>query len=216
MPTAILFILALTAPTVYCGYAAATNDWFWPLTADQKARLAPVTHFFTVAEHAGWWALLLLNIPLGIAAALMWREWNAPLFAGVFIVMFIASLKMMEAWALADNAEDVTRKVLSAFSRDGLLTVPGVLLTLSMAFAYTIIAMYFLTPGPAANFKFSLFFALALSVYLPFGLLQPPHKVWGVPGKFWTGIHNAAIGQWLGGTALVWALFFLRALALAR
>jgi hypothetical protein len=190
----ILFVLG--------GISSQADGWFSPLSAEQKERYAPeVTHFFTCSEHWGWWALFVLNVFLALAVMLAWRQWNLPVFAIVLIVMLIASIYMMHGWAMGDN--DPTKRVLSAFSRNGLLTVPGVLLAVSGGFAYTIAIMFFFTPRTEGQDGFALAFAIALTVYLFIALLQPPKHVWGE-------IHAMARWQTLGGICVVWALFFLR------
>lgn len=184
------------------GISSQADNWFFPLSAAQKARYAPeVTHFFTFREHLGVWALIALNIFLALAVMFAWRQWNLLVFQVVLIVMLIASTYMMHGWAQGDN--DPAKRVLSAFSRDGLLTVPGVLLAVSGGFAYTITLMYFLTPRNASQDLFAFIFAIVLTGYLFVALLDPPKHVWGE-------IHTAALQQTFGASFAVWVLFVLR------
>ena len=197
MWTAVAITVLLSVLIVLGALSARADEWFWPPSEARKEIYAPVTHFFAFVEHWGIWALVGLNIFVALAMTHAYRQWNLLLFFFVFIVMQIVSVYMMKAWADGDDVPG--KRVLSAFSRDGLLTVTGVLLTISMAIVYTVTVMYFLTPG-VADGPFPLFFALALTAYLPFGLLQPPLRVWN-------DIHNAALMQWLSGTGIVWALY---------
>ncbi len=193
-------LLALTILVVLGNTSSNAAGWFWPLNDAQKAKYAPqVTHFFAASEHWGMWALYPLNVLLAGAVMFTWRQWNLPTFQILLIVMLIASIFMMQGWADGDN--DPTKRVLSAFSRDGLLTVPGVLLAISGGFACTITVMYFLTSRTADQDALALVFAIALTIYLFVGLLQPPYHVWGK-------IHAAAVQQTGSGTFAVWALYF--------
>lgn len=196
--TVVALTVLLSVLIVLGALSAHVDEWFWPPSEPRKKLYAPeVTHFFAFAEHWGIWALIPLNVFVALAMTHAYRQWNLLLFFFVFIVMQIVSVYMMKAWADGDNTPG--KRVLSAFSRDGSLTVTGVLLAISMAVVYTVAVMYFLTPG-VADGQFPLIFALALTVYLPFGLLQPPLCVWN-------DIHNEAMTQWIGGTVTVWVLY---------
>jgi hypothetical protein len=198
----VLVAVLLEALVLVGAILARSEGWLTPLSHEKQAEYRPITRFFTFVEHGGVWALVALNIPLAIAFARASPRWNIGVFLAVQLVMLVASVCMMKGWAEGDNAPQ--KRVLSAFSRDGLLTATGMLLAISMAEAYTITVMYFLTPG-LKDGPFPLIFAIVLSVYLPFGLLQPPFHVWGK-------IHKDAWRQFFGGLAVVWELYVWQAL----
>lgn len=194
--------ITLGLPLVAAIHWAMQKGWFYPLTEDQKAQYAPkVTHFFTVAQHPGFWALFALNVFLVIAVALTRQQWNPLVFNALLMLMLIASVYFLQGWADADN--DPTKLVLSGFSRYGQLDIPGVMLAISGAFAYTITLMYFCTPAVHSQDTFAWWFAIALSVYLLVALLAPPLIVWGK-------IHEMAWVQAVASVFVVWILYFIR------
>jgi hypothetical protein len=197
--------MLLYAPIVISIKWAIKAGWFWklqPAQADKFAReLFPgTTHFFEVGSHWGFWVSIPLNFVLALAVAESAPRWNSLLLSGVLPTSTILAVLAMRAWAIADNDPNPAKHVLSGFAQNGKLTVPGWCLTFTMALTYTIAVMHFATPGPSDTW-FPLFFAIALTIALVVGLLQPPLYVWGK-------IHSAAWGQSAVFTVLVWALYF--------
>jgi hypothetical protein len=106
----------------------------------------------------------------------------------------------MRSWAITDNDPDPAKHALSGFAQNGNFTVSGLCMTFTMTFTYIIAVMFFMSPGPTDTL-FPLILAIALTLALVVGLLQPPLYVWG-----W--IHSAAWTQSAVFSALVWALYF--------
>jgi hypothetical protein len=205
--TFVRFLLAAVLLTVFIALSfndAIATGWFWKLSSAMKIRraadLSPgTTHFFEVGSHWGFWAAIPLNVLLAWAYAQSVQRWNGQLLSVVVIVSSLIAVFAMRSWAIADDDPNVAKHVLSGFALNGNFTVSGLCLTFTMTFTYTIAVMYFLTVGPTDSW-FPLIFAIALTLALLAGLLQPPIYVWGE-------IHSAAWTQSAVFTVLVWALY---------
>jgi hypothetical protein len=184
---------------------AIETRWFFKMSPEDQAARAReffpgTTHFFPVGAHWGWWAAIPLTGLLAWAFAESSPRWSAPILFIVALLSSIVALLAMRSWAIADNDSDPAKHVLSGFAINGSFTVPGLCLTFTMAFTYTIAVMYFLSPGPTDTW-FPFIFAVALTIALAVGLLQPPLYVWG-------SIHLAAWAQSLFFAAAVWGLYY--------
>jgi hypothetical protein len=184
---------------------ALEAGWFWKLNqanrADHAQRLFPgTTHFFEVGKHWGLWVAIPLNLVLAWAYAQSAPMWNAQVQLIAMLLSSILALLAMRSWAIADNDPNPAKHVLSGFAQNGSFTTSGLCMTFTMTFTYTIAVMFFVSPG-TADPLFPLIFAIALTVALVIGLIQPPLYVWG-------NIHSAAWAQSAFFTVFVWALYF--------
>ena len=180
--------ILLTALIALGAFTARADDWLWPLSASRKASYAPeITHFTGVRGARRVWKST--NIFLAIAMANAWRQWNS-LFLRRFVIMLVVSVQMM------NSSGDNPSKACPFRVQPVLLTAAG-LAGVSMAIAYTITVMYFLTRRRGWTVRVLL---RDRAHRLPaIRTLQPPYQVWG-------DIHTDAWKQWAGGTAGVWLL----------
>jgi hypothetical protein len=202
-------IVAVLQLPVILGYLYSKRE-LWDTTKNALTQLEfPGQKKFPYLRHCGAWALIPLNFVIAYVINVHGEQWSGIWMTIAFLLALIVGGTFVDGWAQGDNPPNKTPgepnrdKVLSSMTRHGLIAMPGMHNTFSAGVVFSVMAMYYLfTPGTIDPTEITIV-SIAIAIYLPIGLLQPPLDVHG-------HIHGMAWAQTVGGLILVFIGWYLR------